>query len=91
MAREVVIFQTEERMDRPTLAAFLHQLADKVAGGVVTLRAGADELTLTLPAMLTLEIKVDEEQKRSGLKRALEIEIAWRDGDAGASGGSALA
>lgn len=91
MAREVVIFQTEERIDRPMLAAFLHQLADKVADGAVTLRAGGEELTLNLPAMLTLEIKVDEEQKRGGLKRALEVEIEWRDGDAGASGGIALA
>jgi amphi-Trp domain-containing protein len=91
MGREVVLFKTEERMDRQHIAAFLHQLADKVADGTVTLRSGAESITLTLPHMLTLEVKVEDENRRSGLKHSLEVELEWRAGDDTAAGGIALA
>ena len=57
MGRETRLFKSEERRSRPEVSAFLHQLADKVADGQVTLSQGAEELTLVLPHNLILEVQ----------------------------------
>jgi amphi-Trp domain-containing protein len=47
----------------------------------VILRQGTDELTLTLPGMVTLEVKAEEETSRSGKKKhSLEVELEWKPG-----------
>jgi amphi-Trp domain-containing protein len=83
MGKEVRLFKSEERRSRPEVSAFLHQLADKVAEGQVTLGMGAEELTLVLPHNLILEVQVeDEDKKRKGIEHSLEIEIKWFDEEA---------
>ncbi len=88
MGREVILFKTEERSSTKETAAFLRQLADKIEQGKVTLRSGTQEIDLLLPSMITLETKVEEEEKHGKTKRSLEIELEWREGaeDEGAGG-----
>ncbi len=82
MGKEVRLFKSEERKNRPEVIAFLHQLADKINEGQVTLRQGSEEIVLNLPHNLILEIQVeDEDKKRKGIQHSLEVEIKWFDGD----------
>ena len=83
MGKEVRLFKSEERMNRSDLSAFLHQLADKLAGGNIVLRRGGEEIGLALPHNLVLEIQVEDEDKgRKGMQHSLELEIKWFDEDA---------
>jgi len=68
------------------VAAFLRELADKVAEGRVVLISGAEELALELPQSVVLEIKAEEEAKKNKIKRSLEVEIEWIPGDQGGEG-----
>jgi amphi-Trp domain-containing protein len=84
MGKEIRLFKSEEPKTRAEVAAFLRQLADKLDSSEVILRQGAEELTLTLPHELVLEIQVEDEQKSGGMQHSLEIEIKWFDnGDSG--------
>jgi amphi-Trp domain-containing protein len=86
MGQEVVLFKSEEKRSRAEVAQFLRQLADKVEGGEVVLRQGAEELALNLPSRLTLEVKAEEEATGSGPKHSLEVELEWRPGGEEAAG-----
>ena len=81
MGREIVLFKSEERKELPSVAAFFHQLADKLAENQVILRQGAEEIVLDIPDHVILELKVEEEGKKGKLKRTLEVEIEWIEGD----------
>ena len=81
MGKEIILFSSEEKRDRNSVADFLHQLADKVASGEVILRQGGEELALALPQNLVLEIKAEEETKKTKVQRSLEVEIEWTEGD----------
>jgi hypothetical protein len=39
------------------------------------------ELSFDLPGMVTLEVKVEEEDKKGRTKFDLEVEIEWYEGD----------
>jgi len=65
MAKEVRLFKSEERMSRPDVSAFLHQLADKLAQGSIILRQAGEEISLALPHNLILEIQVEDEDKKA--------------------------
>jgi amphi-Trp domain-containing protein len=82
MAKEIVLFKSEERKSLTEVAAFLRELADRLDSNQVTLRQGAEELTLSIPDQVVLEIKVEDE----GTKHSLEVEIEWKDGDDAAGG-----
>ncbi len=82
MGKETKLFKSEERKSRSEVSAFLHQLADKIDEGQVVLRQGKDEIRLTMPHNLILEIQVeDEDKKRKGIQHSLEVEIKWFDDD----------
>lgn len=81
MGKEIVLFKSEEKRDRQSVAAFLHQLADKVVQGQVILRQGNEELTLDIPNNVVLEIKAEEEAKKNKTALSLEVEIEWIEGD----------
>ncbi len=86
MGRETRLFKSEERHSRSEVSQFLHQIADKIETGQVVLRQGQDELTLSIPTNLILEVQVeDEDKKGKGVQHSLEIELKWFDDD-GASG-----
>ncbi|MEJ6394808.1 amphi-Trp domain-containing protein [Gymnodinialimonas sp. 2305UL16-5] len=83
MGRELTLFSTKEPKTRSEVAAFLRNLADRLDTAEVVLRQGQDEIVLTLPEQITLEVKVEDEEKRSkGTQHSLEVELKWYDGDA---------
>jgi amphi-Trp domain-containing protein len=67
--------------DRREAAAVLRQIADKLATGEITLRQGESEVALEIPDRVELELKAEEETKHEKVKRSLEIEIEWTEGD----------
>ncbi len=75
-----MLFRSEEWKSRRSVADFLHQLADKIAEGQVTLQRGKEELSLNLPETVELEIEVEEKKKKGKTERELEIEIEWQVG-----------
>jgi amphi-Trp domain-containing protein len=81
MGKEVVLFESEERKDLASVVAFLHQLADKLAENQVILRQGSEEIVVDVPNNVVLELKVEEEDKKGKMKRTLEVEIEWMEGD----------
>jgi amphi-Trp domain-containing protein len=85
MGKEIRLFKSEERKSRDEVSAFLTQLADKIAAGEVVLRKGKEELKLSMPYNLVLEIQVeDEDKKQKGVQHSLELEIKWFDDDSAA-------
>lgn len=89
MGRETILFKSEERKTVAEAAAVLRTIADKIESGSVTLTSPSGEVQLTIPANVTLEIKAEEEQG-SRLKRSLEMEIEWAEGDDAESGGVSI-
>ena len=73
--QEVVLFSSEEKTSRQHTVSFLRELADKLETGAVTLKQAGNELTVNIPANVTLEIKVEDETGKSGnVKHSLEVE-----------------
>ncbi len=85
MSRETRLFKSEEPKSRAETAEFLRQLAAKLDEGQVVLRQGGNELALTLPDNLILEVQVEDETKSRGVQHSLEIELKWYDN--GGAGG----
>ncbi len=83
MSRETRLFKSEEPKSRADVAAFLVQLAGKLGEGQVTLRQGSEELVLSIPENVVLEVQVEDETKRRGTQHSLEIEIKWYDNGGG--------
>jgi amphi-Trp domain-containing protein len=78
MGKEKRLFKSEERKSSTEVSEFLHQLADKVAGGEVVLRQGQGEVVLRLPHQLVLEVEAEKEEKGyKGIRYKLEIELEW--------------
>ena len=73
MGREKVLFSSEEKRSRAETAAFLRALADKLETGKVILQQGEQSLALDIPSKLTLEIKAEEEDKRTKTKLARSV------------------
>jgi len=82
MGEEVRLFESEERMTRSGGAAFVRRLADKIDAGEVVLRQGEEEVTLTVPSRMTLEVE-DEDKGAKGTEHSLEIELTWFDDEQG--------
>lgn len=81
MGRETILFNSEEKKSAAEAAAMLRIIADKVESGTMSLASGTSEIDLVIPENVTLEIKVEEEEGRNSLKRSLEVEIEWREGE----------
>lgn len=87
MGRETVLFKSEEKKTSAEAAAVLRAIADKVESGRINLTSPASEIDLVIPQNVTLEIKAEEEQGSTALKRSLEVEIEWKEGEEGAASG----
>jgi amphi-Trp domain-containing protein len=88
LGKEIVLFSSEEKKELPAVVDFLRELADKLDRGQVILRKGTEELTLSLPHHVVLEVKAEEEDKKGRTQLSLEVEIAWYEG--GEEGGGSL-
>lgn len=87
MGREIVLFKSEEKKSAADAAATLRVIADKIETGLITLTSATSEVALDIPQNVTLEIKAEEEESRSGMKRSLEIELEWKEGGNDEQGG----
>jgi len=81
MGKETILFSSEERAEVQFVADFLRQLADKLTAGEVIFRQGDQELAVTIPRQLVLEIKVEDEAKRNKTQRSIEVELEWNLGE----------
>ncbi|WP_299604557.1 amphi-Trp domain-containing protein [uncultured Tateyamaria sp.] len=82
MGREITLFSSKEAKSRGEIATFLRGLADRFDAAEVILRKGQDEIVLSLPDRMMLELKVEDEEKRNkGIQHSLEVEMKWYDGD----------
>jgi len=87
MGREVILFSSKEPKARNEVSAFLHDLANRLDEGRVTLRQGDNEIVLDLPDQMVMELKVeDEEKRRKGTQHSLEVELKWYDGQSSPDG-----
>jgi len=59
------------------IATFLREMADKMDNNQFTLKKGSQEVDLTLPNSIELELEVEEKSKQRGIKREFEIELEW--------------
>ena len=63
------------------MVAFLRDLVNRLEQGKITLKRGEEELFIEIPEQAVLEIKVEEKTKPGKIKRSLEIEIEWNEGE----------
>jgi amphi-Trp domain-containing protein len=83
MAKEQILFSSEEKTNAQHVSDFLRQLADKIQAGQVILKQAGEEVTADIPPNLVLEVKLEEEAKKKGTQRSLEVEIEWMVGSEG--------
>lgn len=81
MGIETLLFKSEEKKSRADVSGFLRLLADKLDCGQITLIQEGSEVVLNVPGEITLEVTAEEKDKREGVKRSLEIELEWYEGD----------
>ncbi|NOQ40359.1 MAG: amphi-Trp domain-containing protein [Anaerolineales bacterium] len=81
MAKKNVIVKSELRKTLPEVASFLRELADKVETGQVTLVQAGQDVTVELPDSVDFELEYYEKAKKNGLKKQLEIELEWVEGE----------
>lgn len=75
---ENVILKSEEKKTRSEVVEFLKEIAQKIDTGVVKLVQGEENVELTIPENVTLEIKVEEKIKQDKpVKMQLEVELEW--------------
>ena len=71
MGKETVLFSSEEKTDTQRVAAFLHQLADKILEGELRLKQGDEEIVTEIPKRLVLEVKLEDEAKKQRVNAVL--------------------
>mgnify|MGYP000268307144 CR=1 FL=1 len=86
---EEVLFESESRQSRESIATYLRSVADKLDdGGSITLSAGEQSVTMEPPAEPTFEVKAEREGPANGPgELSVELEIEWKEGESGESGG----
>ena len=81
MAKKKILVKSDQRKNLADAAMFLRDLADKVESGKVTLVQGEKDVVVDLPETVSFELEYYEQPKKHGLKKQLEIELQWREGD----------
>ena len=81
MAKKNVIVKSDLRKKLPDVASFLRELADKVETGQVTLVQGGQDVIVEMPETVSFELEYYEQPKKGGLKKQLEIELQWVEGE----------
>lgn len=77
MSESIKVFKTESDMSRERLADLLHNIADRIDEGRVTLSQGESRAVVELPSEVRVSIEVSDEISLESTKRELEIEVEW--------------
>lgn len=87
---EEVLFKSESNQSREEIAAYLRSVADKLdEGGSVTLKSGAESVTMEPPARPTFEVKAEREGPTDGPgELSIELELEWDENGSEGAGGS---
>lgn len=80
---ENTLFKSEEPKNLKETADILRQIADKIETGNVLLKKGNQEVNIQIPPKVVVEIEADEKFKKGQIKKSLEIEIEWTEGEGG--------
>ncbi|MFC7076542.1 MULTISPECIES: amphi-Trp domain-containing protein [Haloarcula] len=88
---EEVLFKSEQTQSRSEIATLLRRVADNLdSGESITLRAGAEEVTMDPPANPTFEVKAEREGPAGQPgELSVEFELEW-DEDASSDDGGSL-
>lgn len=76
---EEVLFKSESAQSRDEIASYLRSVADKLEqGGSITLKAGAESVTMDPPTRPTFEVKAEREGPAGGSgELSIEFELEW--------------
>lgn len=87
---EKVLFESESKQTRESIASYLRTVADNLdEGGDITLRAGGDSVTMDPPAQPTFEVKAEREGPTDGPgELSIELELEWDENGDGEAHGS---
>ncbi|MHB9285857.1 amphi-Trp domain-containing protein [Halobacteriales archaeon Cl-PHB] len=87
---EEVLFKSESGQSREEIASFLHTVAENLEGGkAISLKAGAESVTLDPPARPTFEVKAEREGPTdSPGELSIEFELEWNENGNDGDGGS---
>ncbi len=81
MTKKVKLLKSKDYKSREEVSKFLHELADKIASGSVSMAQGDQDHTFQIPDSIVLEIEAEQKDKGiKGLQQELEIELKWYEG-----------
>lgn len=86
---EEVLFKSESDQSRAAIASYLRKVADNLENGdPISLKAGAESVTLDPPTRPTFEVKAEREGPAGNMtERSIEFELEWDERDSAAGGG----
>ena len=87
---EEVLFKSESAQSRDEIASYLRNVAEKLEqGGSITLKAGAESVTMDPPTRPTFEVKAEREGPAEGPgELSIEFELEWDENSESGEGDS---
>ncbi|MEA5389413.1 amphi-Trp domain-containing protein [Haloarculaceae archaeon H-GB11] len=87
---EEVLFKSESAQSRDEIASYLRNVAEKLEqGGSITLKDGAESVTMDPPTRPTFEIKAEREGPAEGPgELSIEFELEWDENSESGEGDS---
>lgn len=87
---EEVLFKSESTQTRADIAAYLRSVADSLEQeDTITLKSGAESVTMDPPARPTFEVKAEREGPTDGPgELSIEFELEWDEDSSTQNGGS---
>jgi amphi-Trp domain-containing protein len=78
-----ILFKSEEMKSNKEAADILRKVADKIEEGSILLKKGSEEVTVNIPSKLEVEIEASQKNKKGQIKKQLEVELEWIEGENG--------
>jgi len=87
---EEVLFKSESAQSRDEIASYLRSVAEKLEqGDSITLKTGAESVTMDPPERPTFEVKAEREGSADGSgELSIEFELEWDENSESAEGGT---